>query len=89
MLIIFMQKFWSVNSTLGQEGHVYACAEGSVTIFFMSNVSKEILFTGTKFHAKTIKGFRSYLQKTSREGRVVYSLQKKFAKGKQDARCAP
>ena len=34
MIIIFMQKFWSVNSTLGQERHVYACAEGSVTKFF-------------------------------------------------------
>ena len=30
MIIILMQKFWSVNSTLAQERHVYACAEGSV-----------------------------------------------------------
>ena len=34
MIIIFIQKFWSVNSTLGQERHVYACAEGCVTKFF-------------------------------------------------------
>ena len=33
MIIIFIQKFWSVNSTLGQEKHVYACAEGCVTKF--------------------------------------------------------
>ena len=29
-----MQKFWSVNSTLDQKGHVHACAEGCVSKFF-------------------------------------------------------
>ena len=38
MIIIFIQKFWSVNSTLGQERHVYACAEGCVTKFFYAKM---------------------------------------------------
>ena len=38
MIIIFIQKFWSVNSTLGQERHVYACAEGRVTKFFYAKM---------------------------------------------------
>ena len=34
MIIIFVQKFLSVNSNLGQERHGYTCAEVSVTHFF-------------------------------------------------------
>ena len=38
MIIIFIQKFWSKNSTLGQERHVYACTEGCVTRFFYTKI---------------------------------------------------
>ena len=34
MIIIFIQRLWSVNHTLGQERYVYACAGGSVTKCF-------------------------------------------------------
>ena len=38
MVIIFMPKFWSVNSTLDQKGHVHARAEGCVSKFFYAKM---------------------------------------------------
>ena len=38
MVIIFIQKFFSVNSTLGQKRHVYACSEGCITKFFYAKM---------------------------------------------------
>ena len=35
-----MQKFWSVNSTLSQERHVYACTEGCITKLFYAKYSQ-------------------------------------------------
>ena len=58
IIIIFIQKLWFVNPTLGQERYVYACAEGSVTKFFYPKMfQRKILFTGTKFHAKLSRSF--------------------------------
>ena len=69
MIIIFIQKFWSANSTLGQEGHVYACAEGCVTKFFYAKMFQSKLsllrqsFIFHKFYMEHIlqKLFISYL----------------------------
>ena len=63
MITIFMQKFWSVNSTLGQEKHVYACKERCVTKFLMSKCSRGNFVHWNKSSSKTIKGFWSYLEK--------------------------
>ena len=74
-----MQKFWSYNSTLDQERHVYACVEGFVTKFFMPKSFQGRFFHWDKVSCKTIKGFWSYLKKTSRA--KVYSLPKKILEG--------
>ena len=74
-----MQKFWSYNSTLDQERHVYACVEGSVTKFFMPKSFQGKFVHWDKVSCKTIKGFWSYLKKTSMA--KVYSLPKKILEG--------
>ena len=58
-----MQKIQSVNSTLVQVRHVYACGEGCVTKFFMSKCSQGNFIGWDKVSCKTIKGFQSYLKK--------------------------
>ena len=74
-----MQKFWSYNSILDQEKHVYACVEGSVTKFFMPKSFQGKFVQCDKVSCKTIKGFWSYLKKTSRAR--LYTLPKKILEG--------
>ena len=61
MIVIFLQKFWSVNSTLVQERHVYACAEFCVTKFFYAILFPRNFSSLAQVSCKTIKGFQSYL----------------------------
>ena len=45
-----MQKFWSVNSTLGQERHVYVSAEGSVIkVFYVKMFLRKFCSQGQSF----------------------------------------
>ena len=91
MIIIFVQKFWSVNSVLDQERHVYVCAKGSVTKFFYAKMfPRKFCSLGQSF-MQNHQGIPELFKKNSREGRGCTPLEKNSWRVNKtlDARCAP
>ena len=83
MIIIFMKKFWPVNSTLGQERHVYACTEGSVTKFLYAKMFPMKFCLLEQSFMQNHQGVPELFKKASSgggRGRGCTPL-KKFAKG--------